>query len=171
MQPTSLSADYELLSARTLAIPVAGVRGEDLGDTFEDRRGHGPHEGLDIIAARRTPVVAVDDGTIVKLFASVAGGLTIYQFDPDGLYAYYYAHLEAYADTMREGMTVRRGDTIGYVGSSGNGGETPHLHFAIFKLGLEKRWWEGTPLNPYPIIRTASAVATAHPSAKMSPTR
>ena len=94
------------------------------------------------------------DGHIAKLFSSERGGLTVYQFDTDERYCYYYAHLEAYADGLTEGMRVKRGQIIGHVGTSGNAPpDTPHLHFAIFALGPEKRWWEGTPIDPYPALR------------------
>ena len=142
------------LKARRLAIPVEGVARSSLLDTFEDRRGQKAHEALDIAAPRGTPVVAVDDGRIVKLFRSLPGGLTIYQFDPEQQFAYYYAHLDRYADGVREGMAVRRGELIGYVGSSGNAApDAPHLHFAIFRLGPERQWWKGTAINPYPFLR------------------
>jgi murein DD-endopeptidase MepM/ murein hydrolase activator NlpD len=83
-----------------------------------------------------------------------AGATTIYQFDPTEQYCYYYAHLERYADGLREGDKVRKGQVIGYVGTSGNAPKsTPHLHFAIFKLTAEKHWWEGTPIDPYDVLR------------------
>ena len=95
----------------------------------------------------------MEDGKIIKLFNSVRGGLTIYQFDPSEKYAYYYAHLDRYADGIVEGMKVRRGEVIGYVGSTGNAAASnPHLHFAIFLLGPEKLWWKGEALDPYPAL-------------------
>ena len=97
--------------------------------------------------------MAVDDGKVVKLFTSKPGGLTVYQFDPGREVAYYYAHLDRYATGLAEGMDLKRGDLIGYVGSTGNANPaTPHLHFAIFVLGPEKRWWQGTAVNPYPLL-------------------
>jgi murein DD-endopeptidase MepM/ murein hydrolase activator NlpD len=138
----------------SLLVPVRGVAAAQLLDTFhETRGGNRPHEALDIPALRGTPVIAVDDGRIVKLFTSVPGGLTIYQFDPSDRFAYYYAHLDAYAADVAEGKRVQRGDVIGYVGSTGNASPAaPHLHFAIFALGPEKRWWQGTAINPYPLL-------------------
>ena len=98
-------------------------------------------------------MLALGDGVIKKLFNSRDGGLTIYQFDPDETYCYYYAHLDHYAADLTEGMFVRRGQVIGYVGTTGNApANTPHLHLAIFKLGPDKRWWRGTPVNPYPVL-------------------
>jgi len=143
-----------LLAARAIAMPIEGVQGPALQDTFTDRRTGGSHEALDIPALRGTPVHAVDDGKLVKLFTSVPGGLTVYQFDPTGRLAYYYAHLDRYADNLHEGMTLRRGDVVGYVGTTGNAPpNVPHLHFAVFLLDADKRWWKGTAINPYPALR------------------
>lgn len=144
------------LAERDLEIPVQGITKRQLVRSFHDERGGASreHEAIDILAPRNTPVVAVEDGTIAKVFLSKAGGNTIYQFDPAGEYCYYYAHLERYADGLREGDQVRRGDVIGYVGTSGNAPkDTPHLHFAVFRLTPEKHWWEGTPIDPYDILR------------------
>jgi len=143
------------LAARDLTIPVQGIAADKLVRTYHDTRSGGrEHEALDILAPRNTPIVAVEDGTIAKLFNSKAGGITIYQFDPDQQYSYYYAHLERYADGLKEGDLVHRGQVLGYVGTSGNAPkDTPHLHFAIFRLTSEKHWWEGTPIDPYDILR------------------
>jgi murein DD-endopeptidase MepM/ murein hydrolase activator NlpD len=136
-------------------MPVLGVARASLQSNFEEMRGGTHrHEALDILAPRGTPVVAADDGIVAKLFTSVPGGLTVYQFDPTRTYCYYYAHLDGYADSLREGQPLRKGDAIGYVGTTGNAPRnTPHLHFAITKLGPEKRWWEGAPIDPYPILK------------------
>ena len=145
--------DVRLLAGLDLAIPVARVEKESLYDSFSDGRGARKHEAIDIHAPRGTPVIAAGDGCVVKLFRSVPGGITLYQFDPEGNFAYYYAHLDRYADDVKEGSQLRRGDVIGYVGTTGNAPpNTPHLHFAIFRLGPEKRWWEGTPVNPYAVF-------------------
>lgn len=148
-------ADEEALRDERLLIPVEGVDADDLRDTFADARGSGRlHEAIDIMADRGTPVRAVADGVIQKLFTSDAGGLTIYQFDATSTYTYYYAHLDAYAGGLKEGHTVKRGDLIGYVGSTGNASaDAPHLHFAIFRLGEERQWWKGEPINPYPVLK------------------
>src|SRR5439155_18657939 len=139
-----------------IIVPVEGVSAADIQDTFNQARGNERrHEATDILATRGTPVIAADAGVVKKLFLSKPGGITLYQFDPTEQYCYYYAHLERYADEIREGLTVKQGDIIGYVGTTGNApANTPHLHFAIFKLGPEKRWWEGTPIDPYPILIT-----------------
>jgi murein DD-endopeptidase MepM/ murein hydrolase activator NlpD len=149
--PAALASDYERLGQRGLALPVAGDA-PVLVDNFGEARGDHPHEALDIVAPRGTAVLAVDDGVVRKLFTSVRGGLTVYQFDPSQSYCYYYAHLDRYADGLVEGATLRKRDVIGYVGTTGNAPrDRPHLHFTIFKLGPEKRWWEGVPINPYPL--------------------
>ena len=140
------------LIAKHLTMPVLGIKPNQLILQFYDARGERGHEALDIIAIRGEPVVAVDDGTIAKLFLSKPGGITIYQFDPTETYAYYYAHLDRYADGLAEGDHVSRGQVIGYVGMTGNAA-TPHLHFAIFQLGPEKQWWKGDPLDPYPALK------------------
>jgi murein DD-endopeptidase MepM/ murein hydrolase activator NlpD len=139
---------------RNLTAPIRGLAAPDIQDTFRQARAGGKfHEATDILAPRGTPIVAIDDGIIQKLFLSKPGGLTIYEFDRQGVYCYYYAHLDRYAEGLKEGMPVNRGDVIGYVGSTGNAPpQTPHLHFAIFRLGPEKHWWQGTPIDPYPLL-------------------
>lgn len=146
----------QLLERRRLEVPVQGVSRNQLHDTFDEGRAGGlrKHEALDIMAARGTPVRAVEDGRVAKLFKSVAGGLTVYLFDPGEMFTYYYAHLDRYADGLHEGQHVRRGAVIGYVGSTGNAAEdAPHLHFAIFQLNADRKWWQGTPINPYDVYR------------------
>lgn len=142
------------LAQRDLLVPVQGISREALSDTFDEARSAGRiHDAIDIMAPRNTPVVAVEDGRIAKLFTSDLGGLTIYQFDPTETYTYYYAHLDHYAPGIREGARVARGQVIGYVGSTGNASpEGPHLHFAIARLGSDKKWWQGQPINPYPVL-------------------
>jgi peptidoglycan LD-endopeptidase LytH len=149
---TGVSARSRSVPGR-LIIPVKGVSASAVRDTFDEGRVGHTHEATDILAPRGTPVLATADGVIRKLFLSKPGGLTIYQFDRTEAYAYYYAHLDRYRDHLKEGMRVKQGDVIGYVGTTGNAPiDTPHLHFAIFKLGPEKRWYEGTAINPYPLL-------------------
>lgn len=147
-------APPEDLRRRGLDFPVAGVP-RTITDSFDDPRGLARrHHAVDIMAPRGSPVRAVDAGTIVKLASGGAGGTTIYQFDEAGVYCYYYAHLQGYASGLREGQKVARGELIGYVGTSGNAPENaPHLHFAITRLDERKEWWNGTPVNPYPLLR------------------
>jgi murein DD-endopeptidase MepM/ murein hydrolase activator NlpD len=153
--PLVISGLPDDLRQRALTLPVQGIKREELRDTFNEMRGSARrHEALDGLAPRNTPVLAVEDGTVAKLFLSDAGGITLYQFDPTQTYAYYYAHLERYADGIKEGGTVKRGQVLGYVGTTGNAPrDTPHLHFAIFKLGEDKKWWEGTPIDPYSVLK------------------
>lgn len=137
-----------------LLIPVRGIQKSSLFDSYSHRRSGGRvHRAIDILAPEGSHVLAADDGVIAKLHESDLGGLTIYQFNSNSSLAYYYAHLDDYADHIHEGMRVRRGDLIGYVGSSGNADDdAPHLHFAVYRLGPFKHWWRGTPINPYPLL-------------------
>jgi murein DD-endopeptidase MepM/ murein hydrolase activator NlpD len=147
----------DALRRHELRLPIDGVSAESFKGSFQEHRadegGH-PHDAVDILSPRNTPVHAVEDGTIAKLFNSKAGGLTIYQFDPSGRFCYYYAHLERYAEGLRDGQRVSAGEVIGYVGTSGNAPPgTPHLHFAVFELDPDKRWWRGHALDPYLVFR------------------
>ena len=146
-----------------LAIPVAGVRAERLRDSFEEGRSGGRvHQAIDIHAPRGTPVVAVADGKILKLHQGGKGGISIYHLDEDGRTRYYYAHLERYAEGLREGQKVAQGDTIGYVGDTGNAAPGDfHLHFSVALLRDTRRWWEGINLNPYALLRTARSGKSA----------
>jgi murein DD-endopeptidase MepM/ murein hydrolase activator NlpD len=151
--PVVSAADLEDLGARRLRFPVPAVSPAAVRDSFRDRRGSGPHEAMDVVAPHGAAVVAVDDGVVAKLFESVPGGRTMYLFDVELRFAYYYAHLDAYAPGLTEGQRVRKGDVIATVGTSGDAGDAgPHLHFAIFKLEPAPRWWRGTALNPYPFF-------------------
>src|SRR6202163_4736984 len=133
-----------------MGLPVQGLTLADLHGTFNEVHNGHAHEAIDIMAPRGTPVHAAVSGTIRKLFLSKPGGNTIYEFDEAGEHCYYYAHLDRYAEELREGMRVERGDTIAYVGSTGNADpRTPHLHFAVFELGPKREWWKGKPIDPY----------------------
>jgi peptidoglycan LD-endopeptidase LytH len=138
-----------------LIIPVAGVRPDQLLDTFTAARSEGrSHDAIDIMAAAGTPVLAAIDGEIVKLFQSERGGTTIYQLSPDKKLVFYYAHLQRYADRLAAGKYVRQGEVIGYVGDTGNAGAgNYHLHFSIAVLSDPKRYWEGTNINPFPLLK------------------
>jgi peptidoglycan LD-endopeptidase LytH len=133
--------------------PVADLKPRDLRDSFNEiHHGH-RHAAIDILKPRGTPVHAVVDGIIRKIFFSKGGGNTIYEFDGRETYCYYYAHLDRYAEGLREGQRIYRGDVLGYVGSTGNASpDAPHLHFAVYALGQDKRWSKGTPLDPYPML-------------------
>ncbi len=144
----SPTSDVEDLRGRHLVVPIEGADVEKWKGSFDEMRDGHRHDAVDILAPRNTPIRAVDDGTIAKLFLSKAGGVTIYEFDPSGRYIYYYAHLERYGD-VKEGETVRRGQVIGYVGTSGDApANTPHLHFEI-QHALDHKWWQGRSIDPY----------------------
>ena len=136
--------------------PIRGLALANLRDMFEEVHNGHAHEAIDILEPRGTPVRAVVSGSVRKLFLSKPGGNTIYQFDEMGVYCYYYAHLDGYAEGLREGMRIESGDVIGFVGSTGNADpRTPHLHFAIFHLGPERLWWRGKAVDPYPGLAEA----------------
>src|SRR3954451_9880830 len=144
-----------VLGPSGLAIPVAGVKPEQLVDTYSAARAGGRvHDALDIMAPRGTPVIAAAPGTVEKLFFSHGGGgITAYVRSPDGQWQFYYAHLDAYAPGLHEGQAVKQGDPIGQVGSTGDASpNAPHLHFAVNRMASGERWWQGTPVNPYPLL-------------------
>ena len=149
-----VAATTGVVPAERLRVPIDGVEIESFKGGFVERRGSRPHEAVDILSPRNTPILAVDNGTIAKLFDSKAGGHTIYQFDATGRVAYYYAHLETYAEGLHDGQVVKQGDVLGYVGTSGNAPpNTPHLHFAVFELDDTGRWWKGKALDPYTVFK------------------
>jgi murein DD-endopeptidase MepM/ murein hydrolase activator NlpD len=138
-----------------LAIPVVGVKPGDLTDTFNQARAAGRrHDAIDIMAPEGTPVIAAADGTIEKLFYSNGGGgITVYERSPDQKWMYYYAHLQGYAPGLTEGQQVKRGQVIARVDHTGDANASaPHLHFAINSMAPGQRWWQGTPINPYPLL-------------------
>ena len=141
-----------------LLVPVAGVAPADLTDTFTDARGSGRrHDAIDIMAPRGTPVLAAAEGRVEKLyFSHGGGGNTVYVRSSDRRWMYYYAHLDRYAPGLAEGQQLQRGSPIGFVGSTGSASpEGPHLHFAVNAMGPGDRWWQGTPVNPYPLLTAA----------------
>ena len=137
-----------------LALPVMGIGPDKLVDTYDAARGEGrSHDAIDIMADEGTPVIAAADGTIEKLFNSVRGGTTIYERSVDQKWVYYYAHLSAYAPGLAEGQQVKRGQVIARVGHTGDASPSgPHLHFAINSMAPGERWWNGTAINPYPLL-------------------
>ena len=155
--PTAVpaSGDAATMTGEGLLLPVQGITDAQLQDTFTDARSGGRvHDAIDIMAPAGTPVLAVADGTVEKLFDSKLGGTTLYQFNPQRTLAYYYAHLQGYAPGIAEKQSLKRGQVLGYVGATGNADPAaPHLHFAIFGLGPEQQWWKGTAINPYPQLR------------------
>ena len=147
--------------AAPLLIPVQGVFARQLRDTFNAARSDARvHDAIDIPAPRHTPVFAATHGTVIKLFLSARGGITVNQLGDDGRTVYYYAHLEGYAPGLVEGQVLHRGDVVGYVGDTGNAGPgNYHLHFAIWRAPDLKRYWEGENINPYPLLHDDAAPA------------
>ena len=139
-----------------LAIPVAGIKSGQLTDTFTQARAGGArvHDAIDIMADEGAPVIAATEGTVEKLFFSDGGGgITAYVRSPDQRWSYYYAHLQGYAPGLAEGQKVKRGQLIGRVGHSGNANpQGPHLHVAINQMRAGEKWYQGTPINPYPLL-------------------
>jgi murein DD-endopeptidase MepM/ murein hydrolase activator NlpD len=154
-QPGVAIAEGLIVGPAGVAIPVSGVKRGQLIDTFtQSRAGGRAHDAIDIMADAGTPVIAAAPGTVEKLFFSEGGGgNTIYIRSSDGRWSYYYAHLQSYAPGLAEGQRVRQGQIIGRVGSTGNASpEGPHLHFAINRMEAGQRWWQGEPINPYPLL-------------------
>lgn len=160
-QPPVTIAEGVTVGPAGLAIPVQGVKREQLSDTFTQARAGGArrHDAIDIMAPAGTPVISASDGTVEKLFFSQGGGgVTVYVRSPDTRWTYYYAHLQRYVPGLAEGQKVRRGQLLGYVGATGNANPAgPHLHFAINRMEPGEKWWQGTPINPYPLLAAKKA--------------
>jgi murein DD-endopeptidase MepM/ murein hydrolase activator NlpD len=141
--------------AASLVVPVAGVMPSELRGSFRAPRGGGRvHNAIDIPAPRGTPVISAAAGRVLKLFSSKAGGLMVYAADPTERFILMYGHLDRYADGIKDGMQLQRGQTIGYVGTTGNAPpNVPHLHFVIARTTNVKRWWDGTPIDPAPLLK------------------
>ena len=142
--------------AASLVVPVAGVTPAELRGSFTAPRGGGTrqHNALDIPAPRGTPVISATPGRVLRLYNSKAGGLMVYAADATGRFILMYGHLDRYAEGLREGMSLARGQTIGYVGTTGNAPpDVPHLHFAIARTSDVRRWWTGTPVDPAPLLK------------------
>ena len=153
--PPAPKSESTPIASGALIVPVEGVQPAKLTDTWGDARGDGTrsHHAIDIMAARGTPVVAAASGKVEKLFESRNGGHTIYIRRADPAWVDYYAHLDSYAPDLREGVTVRAGQKVGAVGSTGDASpEAPHLHYEIKRMGAGEKWWQGTEIDPYPIL-------------------
>ena len=147
--------------AHGMAVPVAGMTASELQDTFDEGRSSGRvHRALDILAPRGTPVVAADSGRVLRISVNSLGGNTIYATDPLGRVVYYYAHLDRYRDGLVQGATIARGDTLGFVGTTGNAPkDTPHLHFQVMRMPADGKYWDGEAINPYPLFLLLSDAA------------
>jgi murein DD-endopeptidase MepM/ murein hydrolase activator NlpD len=152
---SSAEADIEYVRSRHLELPVAGIRPEQLTDSFDEPRdGSRRHRAIDILAARGTPVLAADDGRVLRVSWNSAGGNTVYATDAEGRIVYYYAHLDHYREALAAGMPVTKGDTLGFVGTTGNAPkDIPHLHFQIMRMPTDGKYWNGEPINPFSILR------------------
>jgi murein DD-endopeptidase MepM/ murein hydrolase activator NlpD len=154
IDPVSSTEAVEYLLARGILIPVAGASVGQLRDTFDEGRDGGRvHRALDIMASRGTPVLSADSGRILRISSNTLGGNIIYATDPLGRVVYYYAHLDAYQPGLTQGALVARGDTLGFVGTTGNAPkDTPHLHFQVMRMPSDGKYWDGEPITPYPLI-------------------
>jgi murein DD-endopeptidase MepM/ murein hydrolase activator NlpD len=161
MTPSArMAAAIERLREKDLVIPVAGVGPSRIEDSFTAGRDGGDrqHNAVDILAPRNTPIVAADDGVILRMSSNSLGGITIYAADRDHDFVYYYAHLDHYERGVHAGQQIRKGDTLGYVGTTGNAPENiPHLHFQIMLRANDGKYWNGEPVNPYPVLRSADS--------------
>jgi len=156
---TTVSADdAAYLRGRQLLLPVANVRARTLHSSFDDPRDGGGrlHLALDILAPRGTPVLAADDGRVWTVRQNALGGLTVYTVDPADRFVFYYAHLDRYQPGLVDGLPILKGDTLGYVGTTGNAPpNVPHLHFQAARIGPDHKWWTGAPFDPTPYLRDA----------------
>ena len=151
----SADEDIEYLRERHLVVPVANVRPEQITDSFDEpREGSRRHRAIDIVAPRGTPVLAADDGKVLRVSWNNAGGNTVYTVDPDSRLVYYYAHLDRYRYSLVAGMPLLKGDTIGFVGTTGNAPkDIPHLHFQVMRMPRDGKYWNGEAINPFAMLR------------------
>ncbi len=143
--------DLASLLSESFQIPVEGVDAARLRDSFLSSRGrHAKHLAIDIGAPKGTPIVATTDGEITRISKERRGGKAIYQKDSTGQYLLFYCHLSRYAEDLEVGQKVKRGDVIGYVGSTGHVIGGSHLHFSITRLpGDDSNFRKGLAINPY----------------------
>ncbi len=154
LSDVEMQAAIRDLRAKRLTSPIAGFNMAAIKGSFSEIRGDSKHNAADMASPRNTPVLAVDNGVIVKLFSSKAGGLTIYQGEPSNKFVYYYAHLEKYAADLKDGDKVNKGQVIGYVGTSGNAPpNSPHLHFAVGLGDAQRNWWQTADVDPYEVFK------------------
>jgi murein DD-endopeptidase MepM/ murein hydrolase activator NlpD len=146
-------AAIEYVRARRLIVPVAGVAPEKIPNTFDAERGARRHRAIDILAPRGTPVLSADDGLVLRVGRNPSGGNIIYATDPGRRLVYYYAHLDRFRDGLSAGTRLARGDTIGFVGTTGNApADTPHLHFQVMLLLADRQYWDGEPIDARPLL-------------------
>ena len=151
----SASADVDYLRSRQILVPVAGADMSKVYDTFNDSRDGGErvHRAIDILAPRGTPILSADDGHILRMSTNALGGISMYTVDPQNRIVYYYAHMDHYNDAMSPGRDIAKGDTLGYVGTTGNAPKnTPHLHFQVMRWPADGKYWNGEPIDPYELL-------------------
>jgi len=151
----SVSADFDYLRTRNLLVPVAGADMSKVYDTFNDPRDGGErvHRAIDILAPRGTPILSADDGRILRMSTNALGGISMYTVDPANRIVYYYAHMDHYNGAMSPGREIVKGDTLGYVGTTGNAPkDTPHLHFQVMRWPPDGKYWNGEPIDPYDLL-------------------
>jgi murein DD-endopeptidase MepM/ murein hydrolase activator NlpD len=155
-------SDVDYLRLRHIIVPVAGADMSKVDDSFNEPRDGGArvHRAIDILAPRGTPILSADDGKILRMTSNQLGGITMYTVDPLNRIVYYYAHMDHYNDAMSPGRTIVRGDTLGFVGTTGNAPKnTPHLHFQIMKWPADGKYWNGEPIDPYEMLGGKHPVA------------
>lgn len=149
---SSASSDAEYLRRRHILLPVAGADMSRVDDTFNDGRdgGERTHHAIDILAPRGTPILSADDGRILRMSTNTLGGISMYTVDSDARLVYYYAHMDRYNDAMSPGRAIVKGDTLGFVGTTGNAPkDTPHLHFQVMRWPADGKYWNGEPIDPF----------------------
>jgi murein DD-endopeptidase MepM/ murein hydrolase activator NlpD len=165
--PVPEVAPLDAASAAHLAdllFPVPAVQSTRLDDSFNDPRDGGErrHAAIDILAPRGTPILSADDGRVLRLSKNTKGGITVYATDLDEHFVYYYAHLDRYYAGLYQGKPLMRGDTLGFVGTTGNApANVPHLHFQVMRMPPDRKFWNGEPVNPYPFLRQSAQGSTA----------
>jgi hypothetical protein len=166
-----VSSDADYLMARHILVPVAGADMSKVEDSFsEPRDGDRVHRAIDILAPRGTPILAADGGKILRMNTSPLGGICMYTVGPLGRLVYYYAHMDRYNDAMTPGRIIQRGDTLGYVGTTGNAPkDTPHLHFQVMRWPADNKYWNGEPIDPFGALGGVPRAAHATHHASRSP--
>lgn len=168
--PAEAASDVDYLRLRRLTVPVAGANMAKVSDTFLDPRDGGErvHRAIDILAPRGTPILSADDGKILRMSTNTLGGITMYTVDPSNRIVFYYAHMDRYNESMYAGRAISRGDTLGFVGTTGNAPkDTPHLHFQIMRWPADGKYWNGEPIDPFELLggirRNGTTRAAAQP--------
>lgn len=159
LQPELLRSGRFILSITSkaaLSFPILEKDYKSIASFFGASRDAGvrKHEGVDIFAPRRTPVLAVANGRITRVNTNRLGGKVAWQRDPERNLSYYYAHLDS--QLVSPGQNVNIGDTVGLVGNTGNAITTPpHLHFGIYVSGYGA-------IDPYSFFHTKNSIVSSN---------